>query len=113
MVVVTGAGATAPSAGAGTTDSGELQPSQSVKDAADALIATKEAKCSCLYQSKQIFPSFKIWSLSQRKLLRRVRDDKQSQAWNYRRGQGDLSNKIRQLKTDQKDLNKTDLDEFE
>ena len=43
MVVVTGAGATTPSAGAGTTDTGELNPSQSVKDNADALIATKLA----------------------------------------------------------------------
>ena len=110
MVVVTGAGATAPSAGAGTTDSGELQPSQAVKDAADALIATKEAALASIKATN--LPIIQDL-VAKSKALRRVRDDKQSQAWNYRRGQGDLSNKIRQLKTDQKDLNKTDLDEFE
>ena len=109
MVVVTGAGATAPSAGAGTTDSGELQPSQAVKDA-DALIATKEALLASIKATN--LPIIEDL-VAKSKALRRVRDDKQSQAWNYRRGQGDLSNKIRQLKTDQKDLNKTDLDEFE
>jgi hypothetical protein len=110
MVVVTGAGATAPSAGAGTTDAGELNPSQSVKDAADDLIATKLAALASIKATN--LPIIEDL-VAKSKALRRVRDDKQSQAWNYRRGQGDLSNKIRQLKTDQKDLNKTDLDEFE
>ena len=110
MVVVTGAGATTPSAGAGTTDTGELKPSQSVQDAADALIATKEAALASIKATN--LP--KINDLvAKSKALRRVRDEKQSQAWNYRRGQGDLINKIRQSKQDQKDLNKTDLDEFE
>tara|TARA_B100002019_G_C21265419_1_gene599133 strand:- start:822 stop:2537 length:1716 start_codon:yes stop_codon:yes gene_type:complete len=110
LVVVTGAGATTPSAGAGTTDSGELNPSQSVKDAADALIATKEAALASIKATN--LPKINDL-IAKSKALRRVRDDKQSQAWNYRRGQGDLTNKIKQLKTDQKDLNKTDLDEFE
>ena len=110
MAVVTGAGATAPSAGAGTTDTGELKPSQAVQDAADALIATKEAALASIKATN--LP--KINDLvAKSKALRRVRDEKQSQAWNYRRGQGDLINKIRQSKQDQKDLNKTDLDEFE
>ena len=110
MVVVTGAGATTPSAGAGTTDTGELKPSQAVQDAADALIATKEAALASIKATN--LP--KINDLvAKSKALRRVRDEKQSQAWNYRRGQGDLINKIRQSKQDQKDLNKTDLDEFE
>ena len=110
LVVVTGAGATTPSAGAGTTDSGPLNPSQSVKDAADALIATKEAALASI-KSKNL-PKINDL-INKSKALRRIRDDKQSQAWNYRRGQGDLANKIKQSKKDQKDLTKTDLDEFE
>ena len=110
LVVVTGAGATTPSAGAGTTDAGELNPSQSVKDAADALIATKEAALASI-KAKNL-PKINDL-IAKSKALRRIRDDKQSQAWNYRRGQGDLINKIKQSKQDQKDLNKTDLDEFE
>ena len=110
LVVVTGAGATTPSAGAGTTDAGELNPSQSVKDAADALIATKEAALASI-KAKNL-PKINDL-IAKSKALRRIRDDKQSQAWNYRRGQGDLINKIRQSKQDQKDLTKTDLDEFE
>ena len=58
MVVVTGAGATTPSAGAGTTDTGELNPSQSVKDNADALIATKLA--ALLLSKQKIFPRLMI-----------------------------------------------------
>ena len=110
LVVVTGAGATTPSAGAGTTDAGELNPSQSVKDAADALIATKEAALASI-KAKNL-PKINDL-IAKSKALRRIRDDKQSQAWNYRRGQGDLANKIKQSKKDQKDLTKTDLDEFE
>ena len=110
LVVVTGAGATTPSAGAGTTDAGELNPSQAVKDAADALIATKEAALASI-KAKNL-PKINDL-IAKSKALRRIRDDKQSQAWNYRRGQGDLINKIRQSKQDQKDLTKTDLDEFE
>jgi len=110
LVVVTGAGATTPSAGAGTTDAGELNPSQQVKDAADALIATKEAALASI-KAKNL-PKINDL-IAKSKALRRIRDDKQSQAWNYRRGQGDLINKIRQSKQDQKDLTKTDLDEFE
>ena len=110
MVVVTGAGATTPSAGAGTTDTGELNPSQSVKDNADALIATKLAALASI-KAKNL-PKINDL-IAKSKALRRIRDDKQSQAWNYRRGQGDLINKIRQSKQDQKDLTKTDLDEFE
>ena len=110
LVVVTGAGATTPSAGAGTTDAGELNPSQSVKDAADALIATKEAALASI-KAKNL-PKINDL-IAKSKALRRIRDDKQSQAWNYRRGQGDLINKIKQSKQDQKDLTKTDLDEFE
>ena len=110
LVVVTGAGATTPSAGAGTTDAGELNPSQSVKDAADALIATKLAALASI-KAKNL-PKINDL-IAKSKALRRIRDDKQSQAWNYRRGQGDLINKIKQSKQDQKDLNKTDLDEFE
>ena len=110
MVVVTGAGATTPSAGAGTTDAGELNPSQSVKDAADALIATKLAALASI-KAKNL-PKINDL-IAKSKALRRIRDDKQSQAWNYRRGQGDLINKIKQSKQDQKDLTKTDLDEFE
>ena len=110
MVVVTGAGATTPSAGAGTTDTGELNPSQSVKDDADALIATKLAALASI-KAKNL-PKINDL-IAKSKALRRIRDDKQSQAWNYRRGQGDLINKIRQSKQDQKDLTKTDLDEFE
>ena len=110
LVVVTGAGATTPSAGAGTTDAGELNPSQSVKDAADALIAEKEAALASI-KAKNL-PKINDL-IAKSKALRRIRDDKQSQAWNYRRGQGDLANKIKQSKKDQKDLTKTDLDEFE
>ena len=110
LVVVTGAGATTPSAGAGTTDTGELNPSQSVKDNADALIATKLAALASI-KAKNL-PKINDL-IAKSKALRRIRDDKQSQAWNYRRGQGDLINKIRQSKQDQKDLTKTDLDEFE
>ena len=110
MVVVTGAGATTPSAGAGTTDSGPLNPSQSVKDDADALIATKEAALASIKATN--LPKINDL-IAKSKALRRIRDDKQSQAWNYRRGQGDLANKIKQSKQDQKDLTKTDLDEFE
>lgn len=110
LVVVTGAGATTPSAGAGTTDAGELNPSQSVKDAADDLIATKLAALASI-KAKNL-PKINDL-IAKSKALRRIRDDKQSQAWNYRRGQGDLINKIRQSKQDQKDLTKTDLDEFE
>ena len=110
LVVVTGAGATTPSAGAGTTDAGELNPSQSVKNNADALIATKEAALASI-KAKNL-PKINDL-IAKSKALRRIRDDKQSQAWNYRRGQGDLINKIRQSKQDQKDLTKTDLDEFE
>lgn len=110
LVVVTGAGATTPSAGAGTTDAGELNPSQAVKDAADALIATKLAALASI-KAKNL-PKINDL-IAKSKALRRIRDDKQSQAWNYRRGQGDLINKIRQSKQDQKDLTKTDLDEFE
>ena len=110
LVVVTGAGATTPSAGAGTTDAGELNPSQSVKDAADALIATKLAALASI-KAKNL-PKINDL-IAKSKALRRIRDDKQSQAWNYRRGQGDLANKIKQSKKDQKDLTKTDLDEFE
>jgi hypothetical protein len=110
MVVVTGAGATTPSAGAGTTDTGPLNPSQSVKDAADALITTKEAALASI-KAKNL-PKINDL-INKSKTLRRIRDDKQSQAWNYRRGQGDLANKIKQSKEDQKNLTKTDLDEFE
>lgn len=110
LVVVTGAGATTPSAGAGTTDAGELNPSQSVKNNADALIATKEAALASI-KAKNL-PKINDL-IAKSKALRRIRDDKQSQAWNYRRGQGDLINKIKQSKKDQKDLTKTDLDEFE
>lgn len=110
LVVVTGAGATTPSAGAGTTDTGESNPSQSVKDAADALIVTKLAALASI-KAKNL-PKINDL-IAKSKALRRIRDDKQSQAWNYRRGQGDLINKIRQSKQDQKDLTKTDLDEFE
>ena len=110
LVVVTGAGATTPSAGAGTTDAGELNPSQSVKNAADALIAEKEAALASI-KAKNL-PKINDL-IAKSKALRRIRDDKQSQAWNYRRGQGDLANKIKQSKKDQKDLTKTDLDEFE
>lgn len=110
FTVVTGAGITTPSAGAGTTGTGPLNPSQSVKDAADALIATKEAALDAI-KAKNL-PKINDL-IAKSKALRRIRDKKQSQAWNYRRGQGDLSNNIRQLKQDQKDLTKTDLDEFE
>lgn len=110
FTVVTGAGITTPSAGAGTTGTGPLNPSQSVKDAADALIATKEAALDAI-KAKNL-PKINDL-IAKSKALRRIRDKKQSQAWNYRRGQGDLSNNIKQLKQDQKDLTKTDLDEFE
>ena len=110
FTVVTGAGITTPSAGAGTTGTGPLNPSQSVKDAADALIATKEAALDAI-KAKNL-PKINDL-IAKSKALRRIRDKKQSQAWNYRRGQGDLANNIRQLKQDQKDLTKTDLDEFE
>lgn len=110
FTVVTGAGITTPSAGAGTTGTGPLNPSQSVKDAADALIATKEAALDAI-KAKNLPKINDLVAKS--KALRRIRDKKQSQAWNYRRGQGDLANNIRQLKQDQKDLTKTDLDEFE
>lgn len=110
FTVVTGAGITTPSAGAGTTGTGPLNPSQSVKDAADALIATKEAALDAI-KAKNL-PKINDL-IAKSKALRRIRDKKQSQAWNYRRGQGDLANNIKQLKQDQKDLTKTDLDEFE
>lgn len=110
VVVVTGAGATEPSATVGYLDVSEQNPSQSVKDAADALIVQREAELVAI--KAQNIPKINDY-ISKSFTLREIRDDKQSQAWNYRRGQGSIANDIKKLKTEQNDLNKLDLGEFE
>lgn len=109
--VLTGVGVTAGSSSAiAYAGVGPSNPSQATKNAQDAAIVAAEAALDAI-KDKNI-PILNDL-ITKSRTLRRKRNEKQSQAWAYRRGRGSINNDIIQAQKDLTELNKTDLSQYE
>lgn len=109
QTVIAGLG-TITSSGIGYSGTSAADPSVATCNAADAAISTAESELDSI-KTKNL-PIINDY-ISKTSTLRRIRDTKQSQAWNYRRGRGSLNNEVKQLKADLKVLQGIDFDDFE
>jgi len=110
LVTVTGVGSTAVSSGIGYTGVSSQNPSQSTKDAKDSAISTAESEMNSIISTNT--PIINDY-ITKARVLRTIRDDKQSKAWGFRRGRGSINNDLIQLRADSEVLENLDLDEFE